>query len=124
MPGRVCVHLVALGGIEISSWLERSGTEGDCLVVRGSRILDVQVEMYLRSVDDAVPIVVLKDLPAEYPCPKRALGMQVGRIEHDRERPDVDVSSVGIVSHLTDRPASRTGPQGTPGRTRYGPGDP
>jgi hypothetical protein len=85
MPGRVRVHLVALGGIEIRSWLEQPGTEGDGLFVRGSRVVDVEVEMHLlgspmrpvgrnmvrrqlhadpplsSGVDDAVPIVVLKD---------------------------------------------------------------
>jgi hypothetical protein len=99
MPGRVCVHLVALGGIEIRSWLEQSGTEGDCLFVCGSRIVHVEVEMYLlggpmrpvgrnmvrrqlhadppfsSGVDDAVPIIVLEDVHAENACPERALGM-------------------------------------------------
>ena len=92
MPGRVGVHLVTLGGIEIRSRLEQPGTEGHGLSVRGSRILDVQVEMHLlggpmrpvrrhmvrrqlhadppfsSSVDDAVPLVVLKDLPAGMPA--------------------------------------------------------
>ena len=35
------------------------------------------------GVDDAVPLVVLKDMPAEHASPERALGMQVGRVEHD-----------------------------------------
>jgi hypothetical protein len=90
MPGRVGVYLVAFGGIKIRSWLEQSGTEGRCLFMRGSRIVHVQVEMHLlgnipmwpvgrnmvrrqlhadsplsSGVDDAVPIVVLEDLPAE-----------------------------------------------------------
>jgi hypothetical protein len=47
MPGRVGVHLVALGGIEIRSRLEQPGTEGDRLFVRGSRIVDVEVQMDL-----------------------------------------------------------------------------
>ena len=47
MPGRVRVHLAALGGIQIRSWLEQSGTEGDSLFVRGSRVVDVEVEMHL-----------------------------------------------------------------------------
>src|SRR5215467_2436248 len=88
MSGRVRVHLVAFGGIEIRRWLEQPGTEGDCFVVRGSRVVDVEVEMYLlgspvrpvgrnmvrrqlhadpplsSGVDDAVPIVVLEDVPA------------------------------------------------------------
>jgi hypothetical protein len=95
MPGRVRVHLVALSSIEIRSWLEQPGTEGDCLFVRGSRVVDVEVQMRLLrgsvwpvgrdmlrrqlradpplsgSVDDAVPIVVLEDLPAENACPER-----------------------------------------------------
>src|SRR5215471_15502609 len=107
MPGRVRVHLVALGGIEIRSWLEQPGTEGDCLFMRGSRVVDVEVEMNLLGspvrpagrnmvrrqlhadpplsggVDDAVPIVVLEDVPAEHACPERTLGMEVSRIEHD-----------------------------------------
>ena len=95
MPGRVRVHLVALGGIEIRSWLEQPGTEGHCLFVRGSWVIDVQVEMHLLGspirpvgrnmvrrqlhtdpplsggVDDAVPIVVLDDTSAENACPER-----------------------------------------------------
>jgi hypothetical protein len=35
------------------------------------------------SVDNAVPIVVLEDVPAENASPERALGMQVGCVEHD-----------------------------------------
>jgi len=107
MPGRFCVHLVTLGGIEIRSWLEQPGPEGDCLFVRGSLVLDVEVQMHLlgspvrpvgrhmvrcqlhadpplsSSVDDAVPIVVLDDVPAEDASPERALGTQVSRVEHD-----------------------------------------
>ena len=62
MPGRVCVHLVAPGGIEIRSGLEQSGAEDDCLFVRGSRIVDVEVEMHLlgegtrRPVEPAVSL--------------------------------------------------------------------
>jgi hypothetical protein len=107
MPGRVRVHLVALGGIEIRSRSEQSGAEGDCLFVRGSRIVGVEVEMHLlgspirpvgrnmvrrqlhtdpplsSAVDDAVPIVVLEDVPAENASPERTLGIKVGCIEHD-----------------------------------------
>ena len=92
MPGRVRIHLVALGGIEIRSWLEQTGAEGDRLVVRASLVLDVEVEMHLLGgpmrparrnmvrrqlhadpplsggVDDTVPIVVLEDVPAEIPA--------------------------------------------------------
>src|SRR5215469_8026090 len=99
MPGRVRVHLVTLGGIEIRSWLEQPGAEGDCLFVRGSRVLDVEVEMHLlgspmrpagrnmirrqlhadpplsSGVDDAMPLVVLEDAPAENARPERTLGM-------------------------------------------------
>ena len=50
MPGWVCVHLVALGGIEIRSWLEQPGAEGDCLFVGGSRVVDVEVEVHLLGV--------------------------------------------------------------------------
>ena len=98
MPGRVRVHLVALSGIEVRRWLEQPGTEGDCLFVRGSRIVGVEVEMHLLGspvrpigrnmvqrkldanpplscgVDDAVPIVVLEDAPAENACPECTLG--------------------------------------------------
>jgi hypothetical protein len=107
MPGRVRVDLVALGGIEIRSWPEQPGAEGDCLFVRGSRIVGVEVEMHLlgspirpvgrnmirrqlhtdpplsSGVDDAVPIVVLEDVPAENASPERTLGIKVGCIEHD-----------------------------------------
>lgn len=98
MPGWVCVHLVALGGIEIRSWLEQPGAEGDCLFVGGSRVVDVEVEVHLlggamrpvgrnvvrrelhaepplsSGVDDAVPLVVLEDVAAENAGPERALG--------------------------------------------------
>jgi hypothetical protein len=99
MPGRVRVHLVTLGGIEIRSWLEQPGAEGDGLFVRGSLVVDMEVEMHLlgspmrpagrnmvwrqlhadpplsSGVDDAVPIVVLEDVPAENASPERTLGM-------------------------------------------------
>ena len=99
MPGRVGIHLVALGSIKIRSRLEQSGAEGDCLFMRSPRIVNVQVEMHLlgdpmrpagrnmvrrqlhadpplsSGVDDAVPIVVLEDVPAENASPERALGM-------------------------------------------------
>ena len=106
MPSRVRVHLVTLDGIEIKSWLEQAGAEGDHLFVRGSRVVGVEVEMHLlgspmrpvgrdvvrrqlhadpplsSGVDDAVPIVFLEDVPAEDASPERALGMKVGRVEH------------------------------------------
>jgi hypothetical protein len=47
MPGRVRVHLVTLVGIEIRSWLEQPGAEGHRLLVRGSRVVEVEVEMHL-----------------------------------------------------------------------------
>nr|WP_239119152.1 hypothetical protein [Planotetraspora thailandica] len=99
MAGRICVHLVSLGRIEIRSWLEQPGTEGDCFFVRGSRIVDMEVEMHLlgspmrpvgrnmvrrqlhadpplsSGVDDAVPIVVFEDVPAENASSERTLGM-------------------------------------------------
>jgi hypothetical protein len=99
MPGRVRVHLMAPGGIEIRSWLEQPGTEGDCLLMRGSRVVDVEIEMHLlgspirpagrnmarrqlhtdpplsSGIDDAVPTVVLEDAPAENACPECTLGI-------------------------------------------------
>jgi hypothetical protein len=45
MPGRVCVHLVTLGGIEVRSCLQQPGAQGHRLVVRGSWVLDVEIEM-------------------------------------------------------------------------------
>jgi len=87
--------------------LKQPGTKRDCLFVRGSRVIDVEVEMHLlgspmrpvrrnmvrsqlhadpplsSGIDDAVPIVVLEDVPAENASPERALGMQVSRVEHD-----------------------------------------
>jgi hypothetical protein len=120
MPGRVRVHLVALGGIEIRSWPEQPGAEGDCLFVRGSRIVGVEVEMHLlgspirpvgpnmvrcqlhtdpplsSAVDDAVPIVVLEDVPAENASPERTLGIKVGCIEHDH-----------LAHHVHDRHTTR-----------------
>jgi hypothetical protein len=50
MPGRVGIHLVTLGGIEIRSRLEQTGAEGHCLFMRGSGIVDVEVEMHLLGV--------------------------------------------------------------------------
>ena len=35
------------------------------------------------GVDHAMPCLVLEDVPAENPRPERALGTQVGRVEHD-----------------------------------------
>jgi hypothetical protein len=61
MPGRVRVHLIALVSIKIRSWLEQPGAEGDCLFVRDSQVVDVEVEMYLlggpmRPVRRALPL--------------------------------------------------------------------
>jgi len=107
VPGRVRVHLVTLAGIEIRSWLEQPGAEGHRLFVGSSRVVDVEVEMHLlggpvrpvgrnmarrqlhadpplsSGVGDAVPVVLLEDVPAENASPERALGTQVGRVEHD-----------------------------------------
>jgi hypothetical protein len=107
MPGRVCVHLVALGGGEIGSRLEQSGTKGYCLFMCGSRVIDVKVEMHLlrrsmrpvgrnmvgcqlnadpplsSTIDDAVPIVFFEDMAAKDTRPKCTFSMQVGRIKHD-----------------------------------------
>jgi hypothetical protein len=107
VPGRVRVDLVTFGSIEIRSRSEQPGAEGDCLFVRGSRIVGVEVEMHLlgspirpvgrnmvrrqlhtdpplsSGVADAVPIVVPEDVPAENASPERTLGIKVGCIEHD-----------------------------------------
>jgi hypothetical protein len=99
MPSGVGVNLVAFGSIEIGSCLQQSGTEADGLFMRGSRIVHVQGEMHLvgncpvrpvgrnmvrrqlhadsplsSGVDDAVPVVVLEDVPAENGSPEPALG--------------------------------------------------
>lgn len=107
MSGGVGVHLVAFGSIEIRSRLQQSGAEADCLFMRSSRILDMEVEMHLlrgsvrpvgrnvvgcqlhtdpplsSAVDDAVSIVVLEDVPPENASPERALGSEVCRVEND-----------------------------------------
>jgi hypothetical protein len=63
------------------------------------------------SVDDTVPSVVLKDLPAENACPKRALGMQVSRIEHDHLTHHVHdphtTARALMAGHLADRQRRR-----------------
>lgn len=113
VTGRVGVHLVALFGVEVRSRPEQLGTQPDCLFMRSSAVFDVQVEMQLlgcsmrplrrnvvgrelhadaplaSGVDDAVETVVFEDVPAEDSSPERALGMQVGRVEHDHLTHDV-----------------------------------
>ena len=103
---RVDIDLVPLCGVEVTG-LEQPGTEPDRRLVRGARIFDVQIDMHLlRSpvrpvgwnvvrrelyadmplaggVDDAVKPVVPEDVPAEHPRPERALGLEIGSIEHD-----------------------------------------
>ena len=100
MPGRVGVYLVAFGSLKISSCLEQSRAESDGLFMRSARIIHMQVQMHLlgndpmrpvgrnmvrrqlhadsplsSGVNDAVPIVVLEDVPAEKASPERALGV-------------------------------------------------
>jgi hypothetical protein len=50
VPGRVGIHLMALVAVQIGSWLQQSGAEGDCLLVCSSRVMDVEVEMRLLGV--------------------------------------------------------------------------
>jgi len=103
----------------LSKWLEQSGSKGDCVFVRSSWVIDVDVEMHLlrdsvrpvgkntmrcklhadsplsSSVDDAMPCLVLNDVPTEHPSPERALGSHVSRVEHDHathEVHDVDAA--------------------------------
>jgi len=106
MARRVGVDLVSFCGVEVAC-LEQPGAEPDRRLVRRARIFDVEVDMdLLRSpirpvgwnvvrrqlyadmplamgVDDTVKSVVPEDVPAEYPCPERALGIHIGSIEHD-----------------------------------------
>ena len=103
---RVCVDLMAFRRVEVAR-LEQAGTKFDCLLMGGSRILDVEVEMdllrgpigpvgrnvfrreldadrpFARGGDDAVKTVVPNHDSTEHPSPERALGIQVGGIEHD-----------------------------------------
>lgn len=104
---RVGVHLVPLLRVEVRSCLQQPGAKRSHLFVSSSRIEDVQVEMKLlgysvrplrrkmirrelyadapltRGVDDAVEALLFEDVSAEDSSPERALGMNVGRIEHD-----------------------------------------
>lgn len=108
VPSGVGIHLVASFGAEAWSGLEKSRSQSHHLLVRCLRLLDVQVEVYLlgrppvgpdgrhmfrrqldthpplaRRVDDAVPILVLKDMASQDGSPERALRMQILSIEHD-----------------------------------------
>lgn len=107
VSGRVGVHLMAFVAVQVRSRLEQAGAEGDCLFVRGSGVIDVEVEMHLLrdavwplgrnvvrcqlyadpplpiGIDNAVPCLILKDVAAEDPSPERAFGSQVGCVEHD-----------------------------------------
>lgn len=128
MSGRVGVHLVTLGGIELRSRLEQPGTEGHRLFVGGSGVLDVEVEVHLLGapmrpvgwnmvrrqlhanpplsggVDHTVPSPLLEGLTAEDASPEGALGMQVSRVEHDH-----------LAHHVHDRNSTRWAPVVTPG---------
>ena len=88
---------------QIRGRLSQAGSQRDCLLMRGFRIVHVQVEVHLlrvsvrpvgrnivgfqlhaRSAHSPAASVtlcqfVLEDVPAENASPKRALGMQVGR---------------------------------------------
>jgi hypothetical protein len=97
VAGWVCVHLMAFGRVEIAR-LEQSGTKFDRLFVRGSRIVDVEIDVYLlrgpiwpvggnvvrgelhadtpiaRAGYHAVKSVVPEHLSSEHSGPERALG--------------------------------------------------
>jgi hypothetical protein len=107
MSSRIGVCLMALVGVEVGSRLEKSGSESHCLLVRNSRIVDMEIEVNLlraavgpvrrdvvrrelhadaplaSGVEDAVPSVLLEDAPAEDPGPERALRVNVRCVEHD-----------------------------------------
>jgi hypothetical protein len=107
MSGRVGVGLVSLVRFEIGRRLEKTSSQSHRFFVRGSGIVDVEVEMDLLrgsigpirrnvvrrelhadppltgGVDDRVPTVVLEHSPAENPGPERTLGAQICGIEHD-----------------------------------------
>jgi hypothetical protein len=115
---------------------------GRSLFVRGSRVVDVKVEMHLlggpmrpvgrymvrrqlhadpplsSGVDDAVPIVVLEDMPAQHACPERALGIQVGGVKHDHLTHHVhDTHPTEVRGRSGRSPGWVRGHQPSPGRT-------
>lgn len=47
MPGRVGVHLVALGRVQVLGGQQQPGAERHGLVVRARHVLDVEVEVNL-----------------------------------------------------------------------------
>lgn len=99
MSSRVGVHLVTLLGLEIRRRLEQLRSAGDDLVMGSMRIDDVKIEVDLLrravgplrtdmirrelhtdsplagAVKDAVPRLVLEDLPTEDFGPERTLCM-------------------------------------------------
>ncbi|GAC1473265.1 MAG: hypothetical protein NVS1B6_14020 [Steroidobacteraceae bacterium] len=102
------VHFVAFGVVDrFAGWLQEPGAQGDRFLVSRPEIVDVQVEMDLLlrhaigpiggnmirrelhtepplAVDQyTMPIVVLYDCATEESCPERALGGQIGGVEHD-----------------------------------------
>ena len=104
----ICIHLMALPRVEILSGLEEARAESDGYVVRPPWVIDVKIKVHLllltpfgplgshvvrrqlhtdaplsSCVEDAVPIVVFDNVPAEDPYPKCALGRQVGSVEND-----------------------------------------
>jgi hypothetical protein len=99
---------MALLRVEILSGLEEASAESNGLVVRLPWVIDVKIKVHLLllapfgplgshvvrrqlhtdapltgRVEDAVPIVIFDDVPAEDPCPECALGRQVGSVEDD-----------------------------------------
>ena len=125
VTGGVGVDLVALGGGEIVGSLQQTSAERDDLIVGARRVVDVEIEMDLLrcavgpvgrgvvgcelhadppltvGVDDAVPALVGvgDDAPAEHSGPKRALGRQVRRVEHDDLPRDLHLTLLLGTSH-------------------------
>jgi len=107
MPGRVRVRLEAFISVEVVGRLEQPRTQAHDLLVGGTDIVDVDVEVDLLllpavrplrsdvvrcelktqarlAVDEhGVPVIVRVDRSGQQPGPEGALGVQIGSIEND-----------------------------------------
>ena len=99
---------MSLLGIEVGRRLKEAGSELKGFLVGATRVLHMEVEVYLLllgpsgplgcnvvhgelhadtplsgCVKDAVPVVIPNDVPTEDPRPECALGFEVGGVKHD-----------------------------------------
>lgn len=121
VAGRVGVDLVAFVGTEVGGRLQERGAQCHCLRVCCGEVVDVEVEVHLLrvavgplgwdvirgelhahhptvvGVDDVVPVVLGQHPAADHRGPERALGREVGRIEHDHLSHDSHGGSVAPI---------------------------